>query len=243
MTVGRRKFEVKEGYVRYRVNLMANMSEEQYNEMETVGVTKFFNDLLERDIKSRNDISVNKDNISSDVVEKFLNDPRKPYLIQQLLTEYYYGNSNIVNTVLANHSQSVSTELATDLHVNNSETAYETKEADKDTTLKVNQTTEQVEELQGKEVEKVVEQVKVEEVQKVVKNSGEHNRIVENKVEEVKEPVEEIVEEMIEIDKKTVQSEVKKDDDKNKSKSRFGDTPLSTLMRGNASEKMLNKNK
>ncbi|MGL5087525.1 MAG: hypothetical protein ACRC68_17705, partial [Clostridium sp.] len=113
MAVGRKKVEVEEGYVKTKVTISAYMTDEQYAAMNKDGMSNYFNKLLRKDNEESNGLGNNLENLSDEIKEKFMNDPRRPYLLQQLITEFYFDGANKDTlSYVKNNIKEISDEIA-----------------------------------------------------------------------------------------------------------------------------------
>lgn len=103
MARGRKKQEVEAGYVKERFIVDLILSEEELAKINEIGKTKYISDLVKKDFNTSKieDTSYNL-TVTDEIREKFNNDPRRAYLLGQLLTEFYCNIKSepvqIVNT-------------------------------------------------------------------------------------------------------------------------------------------------
>lgn len=103
MARGRKKQEVEVGYVKERFIVDLILSEEELAKINEIGKTKYISDLVKKDFNTSKieDTSYNL-TVTDEIREKFNNDPRRAYLLGQLLTEFYCNIKSepvqIVNT-------------------------------------------------------------------------------------------------------------------------------------------------
>lgn len=90
MARGRKKQEVEVGYVKERFIVDLILSEDKLAEINETGKTKYISDLVKKDFNTceREDSSYTL-TVTDEIREKFNNDPRRAYLLGQLLTEFY----------------------------------------------------------------------------------------------------------------------------------------------------------
>lgn len=90
MARGRKKQEVEVGYVKERFIVDLILSEEELAKINEIGKTKYISDLVKKDFNTSKmeDASYNL-TVTDEIREKFNNDPRRAYLLGQLLTEFY----------------------------------------------------------------------------------------------------------------------------------------------------------
>lgn len=90
MARGRKKQEVEVGYVKERFIVDLILSEEELAEINEIGKTKYISDLVKKDFNTSKieDASYTL-TVTDEIREKFNNDPRRAYLLGQLLTEFY----------------------------------------------------------------------------------------------------------------------------------------------------------
>lgn len=103
MARGRKKQEVEDGYVKERFIVDLILSEEELAKINEIGKTKYISDLVKKDF---NTSKATDDSytltVTDEIRGKFNNDPRRAYLLGQLLTEFYCNikteTAPIVNT-------------------------------------------------------------------------------------------------------------------------------------------------
>ena len=111
MARGRKKQEVEVGYVKERFIVDLILSEEELAKINEIGKTKYISDLVKKDFNTSKieDTSYNL-TVTDEIREKFNNDPRRAYLLGQLLTEFYCNiKSEPVQIVNTNIETKVST--------------------------------------------------------------------------------------------------------------------------------------
>ena len=90
MARGRKKQEVEVGYVKERFIVDLILSEEELAEINEIGKTKYISDLVKKDFNtSKIEEASYTLTVTDEIREKFNNDPRRAYLLGQLLTEFY----------------------------------------------------------------------------------------------------------------------------------------------------------
>lgn len=94
MARGRKKLEIPDGYVKERFNLDLVVKKETVEKINEIGRTKYLTSLIEKDSNSSlsDDTSLNLI-VTDEIREKFNSDPRRAYLLGQLLTEFYCGGT------------------------------------------------------------------------------------------------------------------------------------------------------
>lgn len=94
MARGRKKLEIPDGYVKERFNLDLVVKKETIEKINEIGRTKYLTSLIEKDSNSSlsDDTSLNLI-VTDEIREKFNSDPRRAYLLGQLLTEFYCGGT------------------------------------------------------------------------------------------------------------------------------------------------------
>ncbi|MGL5352179.1 MAG: hypothetical protein ACRDA5_02490, partial [Clostridium sp.] len=185
------------------------MTDEQYAAMNKDGMSNYFNKLLEKDNEESNGLGNNLENLSNEIKAKFMNDPRRPYLLQQLITEFYFDGNN----------KDTLSSVKNNIEVSRDEIAIsEIDEVDEEVCNDVVERLEKDELVVGSETD----EVEILEVKGEVENDVIVNELPMDKpvVEEIKELVEK---------ENIVQPKS------------FSNDAMSSLMKGNASNRMLGK--
>lgn len=171
MARGRKKQEVEVGYVKERFIVDLILSEEELAEINEIGKTKYISDLVKKDFNtSKIEEASYTLTVTDEIREKFNNDPRRAYLLGQLLTEFYCNiKTESLQMVDTQAEYTVSTTAKVEKHivVENEEIAVEKDIENKE---------EIVETIQAEIEETVKEDIK--------------NNDVEHIFNEVQEPVE-----------------------------------------------------
>lgn len=146
MARGRKKQEVEVGYVKERFIVDLILSEEELAKINEIGKTKYISDLVKKDFNTSKmeDASYNL-TVTDEIREKFNNDPRRAYLLGQLLTEFYCNiKSEPVPIVNAN----IETKVSTTNKVENDEKLIEDEIAvEKDVEIEEENIEEELEEI------------------------------------------------------------------------------------------------
>ena len=123
MARGRKKQEVEVGYVKERFIVDLILSEEELAKINEIGKTKYISDLVKKDFNTSKmeDVSYNL-TVTDEIREKFNNDPRRAYLLGQLLTEFY---CNIKSESVPIVNTNIETKVSTTNKVENSKKAIE----------------------------------------------------------------------------------------------------------------------
>lgn len=123
MARGRKKQEVEVGYVKERFIVDLILSEEELAKINEIGKTKYISDLVKKDFNTSKmeDASYNL-TVTDEIREKFNNDPRRAYLLGQLLTEFY---CNIKSEPVPIVNTNIETKVSTTNKVENSEKVIE----------------------------------------------------------------------------------------------------------------------
>ncbi|MGG7060091.1 hypothetical protein ACQPUY_15695 [Clostridium nigeriense] len=119
MARGRKKQEVEVGYVKERFIVDLILSEEELAKINEIGKTKYISDLVKKDFNTSKmeDTSYNL-TVTDEIREKFNNDPRRAYLLGQLLTEFY---CNIKSEPVQIVNNNIETKVSTTNKVENDE--------------------------------------------------------------------------------------------------------------------------
>ena len=123
MARGRKKQEVEVGYVKERFIVDLILSEEELAKINEIGKTKYISDLVKKDFNTSKieDTSYNL-TVTDEIREKFNNDPRRAYLLGQLLTEFY---CNIKSESVPIVNTNIETKVSTTNKVENSKKVIE----------------------------------------------------------------------------------------------------------------------
>lgn len=123
MARGRKKQEVEVGYVKERFIVDLILSEEELAKINEIGKTKYISDLVKKDFNTSKmeDVSYNL-TVTDEIREKFNNDPRRAYLLGQLLTEFY---CNIKSESVPIVNTNIETKVSTTNKVENSKKVIE----------------------------------------------------------------------------------------------------------------------
>ena len=123
MARGRKKQEVEVGYVKERFIVDLILSEEELAKINEIGKTKYISDLVKKDFNTSKieDTSYNL-TVTDEIREKFNNDPRRAYLLGQLLTEFY---CNIKSEPVPIVNTNIETKASTTNKVENGEKVIE----------------------------------------------------------------------------------------------------------------------
>lgn len=123
MARGRKKQEVEVGYVKERFIVDLILSEEELAKINEIGKTKYISDLVKKDFNTSKmeDASYNL-TVTDEIREKFNNDPRRAYLLGQLLTEFY---CNIKSEPVPIVNTNIETKASTTNKVENGEKVIE----------------------------------------------------------------------------------------------------------------------
>lgn len=103
MARGRKKQEVEEGYIKERFIVDLVLNESELATINEIGKTKYISDLVKKDFNAVKDEEASYNlTVTDEIREKFNNDPRRAYLLGQLLTEFYCNiktePTQIINT-------------------------------------------------------------------------------------------------------------------------------------------------
>lgn len=128
MARGRKKQEVEQGYVKERFIVDLVLSEEELAKINEVGKTKYISDLVKKDFNtSKSDEASYSLTVTDEIREKFNSDPRRAYLLGQLLTEFYCNikteSTPVVNVKV--EPVKVNTKVEKTVEVENEEIAVE----------------------------------------------------------------------------------------------------------------------
>lgn len=129
MARGRKKQEVEEGYIKERFIVDLVLNEYELAKINEIGKTKYISDLVKKDFNASKieEASYNL-TVTDEIREKFNNDPRRAYLLGQLLTEFYCNIKTeclpIVDTQ-AEYTVSTTAKVEKHIDVENEEIAVE----------------------------------------------------------------------------------------------------------------------
>lgn len=90
-------------YIKERLSFYVILKEEQLKKLKKIGITKYISKLIKDDLENErieklgDDIILEHLNLSNEIKKEFENDPRRPYLIEQLLTEHYTNKICAIN--------------------------------------------------------------------------------------------------------------------------------------------------
>ena len=145
MARGRKKQEVEVGYVKERFIVDLILSEEELAKINEIGKTKYISDLVKKDFNTSKieDTSYNL-TVTDEIREKFNNDPRRAYLLGQLLTEFY---CNIKSEPVQIVNTNIETKASTINKVENDEKVIEEIAVEEDVEFEDENIEEELEEL------------------------------------------------------------------------------------------------
>ena len=166
MARGRKKQEVEVGYVKERFIVDLILSEEELAKINEIGKTKYISDLVKKDFNTSKmeDTSYNL-TVTDEIREKFNNDPRRAYLLGQLLTEFY---CNIKSEPVPIVNTNIETKVSTTNKVENSEKVIEEIAVEEDFEFEDENIEEELEESTKDDFESHTERVDFEDTQEQI---------------------------------------------------------------------------
>ena len=166
MARGRKKQEVEVGYVKERFIVDLILSEEELAKINEIGKTKYISDLVKKDFNTSKmeDTSYNL-TVTDEIREKFNNDPRRAYLLGQLLTEFY---CNIKSEPVPIVNTDIKTKVLTTNKVENNEKLIEEIAVEKDVEIEEENIKEELEEIIEDDFESHTERMDFEDTQEKI---------------------------------------------------------------------------